>query len=146
MRYTNDMQLLQYIYQNAKIGSSSLKIINSNYKNNDTNINFIIEEQIKKYDNLYKKASKELNKCGEEAKNTIQIPIIVTYTGIKIEIDENTNNNTISDALLKISILGIIDIQKVLKQHTKASKDILLLGTELLKIEEDFSKNLKDFF
>lgn len=141
MEYTSNMKLLQYIYQNAKIGSSSLKIINSNYKNKE--LNNILENQIKNYDLICKKSTKELNEFGQEAQNTIQIPIIITYSGIKIEINDTTTKEQITNSLLKTTVLGIIDIQKILKQHSTANKNILLIAKELLTIEENFSKQLK---
>lgn len=140
MEDKNNMEMLYYIYQNSKIGSNTLKTTISVIR--DKTLKKTLEKQSKNYINISNKTSKLLNKNGLDIQTTIQIPIIKTYTGLKIDKTVDNNDFNIAKSLNQTSLIGITDITKVIHKFKKINPSILSLGKELLTIEKKFVSDL----
>lgn len=135
-----DLELLQYIYQNAKMGESSLKVIKEDVK--DDKLRLDIEKQIKGYKDIASKAGGFILKSGDDIEATRSISKIMTYTGIKINMALNNKTEHIAEVLIEGSTMGVIDITKNIKRYEACAKNTVALAKSLLSFEQ---KNIEIF-
>ena len=140
MNNYTDTTLLLYIYQNAKVGSSSLRNIIDKIK--DKQLIKLLQLQINNYNKIIKSATFELSKIGQDEQDTIQIPKITTYTGTKL--DNLDNSTEVVSTLLTTTSLGNNDLEKVL-DNSYSNKNVLNLGKKLQNCESNFIYNLQNY-
>ena len=107
-----NVEILEYIYQNAKMGAENLtsliKILNE--KNNK--IKKIIEEELKEYENFIKDSEKLLKKYEATPKEKGVIANVMAYMEMKVELLKDNSDAKIADMLIKGFTMGKIDIEK----------------------------------
>lgn len=141
-----NVEILEYIYQNVKIGSENLtrliKILNE--KNNK--IKKIIEEELKEYENFIKDSENLLKKYHATPKEKGVIADIMAYMEIKIEVIKDNSDAKIADMLIKGFTMGKIDIEKKIKRYSKDVKpEILKLAKKLAKFNNENIELLKKY-
>lgn len=140
-------EMLTYIYQNAKMGEGSctdlIKILNGK----DNKIKIHVEEELKEYEKIVKKASKMLDKRGiDKPKDKGMMAEMMSKIGINMELMKDNSDARIADMLIKGFTMGNIDINKKIDRYEKEiDKDILKLARELLDFGKKSIEKLKPY-
>jgi len=138
-----EKELLDYIYQNAKMGIVGIDNIKSVIK--DEEFLKTIREQEKDYYAICQEATSLLLERNESVKDISGMAKIMTYIDAKLKTNEDTSTNVLAKMMIKGSNRGIIEIQEKLNRYDQADKKVVRLAKNLLKIEKRNLDNLKKF-
>lgn len=130
-------ELLEYIYQNSKMGVKSCTNLINILNTKDNKIKKIVEGELKGYEEFVKKTEKLLKKHKVEPKEKGVMSDIMSKIGMNMEMMKDNSDAKVADMLTKGFTMGNVDIAKKIDRYEKdADKDILALAKELL----DFGK------
>lgn len=138
-----DTELLNYIYQNAKMGIVGIDNIKDEIT--DENLLCTIREQQKDYYEICNKATKLILENNEDIKDISSIAKLMTYFDAKLNTLDDKSNTNIAKLMMKGSNKGIIEIHEKLNNSKGADKKVISLAKELLRIEKRNLDNLKKF-
>lgn len=133
-----EVEFLEYIYQNAKMGIESIgRLIKS--RNKDDKLDQIFKEQLHDYTKIANSARGMLKRRNKETKEIGVMSKIATYMTIKMNLSKENPDKEAVDMVIKGSQMGIEQITKHLKDYRIKSKTVINLANRLISIEE---KNL----
>lgn len=140
-----EIELLEYIYQNTKICQESIaRIIKTRDKKDN------LEETIKRQYLEYKKISNSAKNMLERRKKKVSDEInvmakIVTYMEIKKNIDKDDSTTEIAILLIEGSKVGIEQIKNRLENTRITNKPILNLVNRLVELEKNNIRELEKY-
>ena len=130
-------ELLEYIYQNSKMGVKNCTNLINILNTKDNKIKKIVEGELKGYEEFVKKSEKLLKKHKVEPKEKGLMADIMSKIGMNMEMMKDNSDAKVADMLTKGFTMGNVDRAKKIDRYEKdADKDILALAKELL----DFGK------
>lgn len=138
-----DVELLNYIYQNAKMGIVGIDNIKSSIK--DKSFLKLIKEQENDYYEICTKAMKYLSLYDSERKNVNIMAKTMTFLDAKTKLMKDNSVSQMAKMMMEGNNMGIIAITEKLNNYTDASKKVIKLAKELLEIEELNLENLKKY-
>ncbi len=137
-----NIELLQYIYQNCDMGVKSCTNLINILNGKDNKIKKVVEGELKGYENYLKKAEKILKKHKIEPKEKGIMTDIMSKMGMNMEMMKDNSDSRVADMLTKGFTMGNVDIAKKIDRFTgDADKEIVDLAKELL----DFGKKNIEF-
>lgn len=139
-------ELLQYLYQDAKMGTSTLTTLIKTINEKDNKIKKIVEGQIKGYENFLKETEKLLKKLKVEPKEKSMMANMGAFMGIKVEMLKDNSDARIADMLTRGFTMGVVDITKRIDNYKcDADKNILNLAKKMLKFHQENIELLKPY-
>ena len=139
-------ELLEYIYQNADMGSKSLTNLLNTINGKDNKIKKIIEDELKEYERFLKDSKKLMKNYKVEVKSKGIMAGIGSFMGIKMEMFKDNSDARIADMLTKGLTMGQIDITKKIKNYEKvADKEVIDLAKKILEFNENSFNALKSY-
>lgn len=140
---SEDVELLNYIYQNAKMGIVGIDNIKSSIK--DKEFLKLIKEQENDYYQICTKAIKYLSLYNCERKNVNMLAKTMTFIDAKKKLMMDNSVSQIAKMMIEGNNMGIIAITEKLNNYRDVSKKVKKLAKELLEIEELNLENLKQY-
>lgn len=138
-----NIEMLNYIYQNAQMGENTLEQLMKISK--DENFNKLLGSQFSEYKEIFNEAQQKLTALNKEAKDLSAGRKVMTYIMINFETLKDSSPSHISQMLIQGSTMGIIAITKNLKEYKDANQDIISLGQKLLEFEQQNVEECKKF-
>ncbi len=141
-----NVEILEYIYQNAKMGAENLTILIKILNGKDNKIKKIVEGELKGYENFIKDSEKLLKKYKATPKEKGAIAEVMAYMEMKVELLKDNSDAKIADMLIKGLTMGKIDIEKKVNRYNKdAESEILKLAEKLAKFNDENIDLLKKY-
>lgn len=142
--YAN-LELLNYIYQNAQMGIESLKELIE--ISEDTNFKKVMEKQLQYYKDAFEEAGYLIGEVHEIPKGIGVMQNISTSTMIKAKTLTNKTPSHIAEMLIQGTTMGIIELRKHLNHYTEneVDKRSLELARKLMDNEEQHIEELKKY-
>ena len=140
---TQDMALLNFIYQNAEMGKETIPKLTKIVE--DVNFRRVLEDQLTEYQEIFNKAEEKIQKEGGDAKGISTMERVSASTMLNLNTLLDKSNTHIAEMMLQGSNMGIIDITKKLKECPDAEPETTRLAQRLLKMEERNLEQLKEF-
>lgn len=141
-----NIELLQYIYQNCDMGVKSCTSLINILNGKDNKIKKIIEGELKGYENYLKKSEKLLKKYNIEPKEKGIMADIMSKMGMNMEMMKDNSDARVADMLTKGFTMGNVDISKKIDRYEgDCEKDILDLAKELLEFGKKNIELLKPY-
>lgn len=135
IKMNEEIEFLEYIYQNAKMGVESIgRLIKS--RNKDDKLDKVFKEQLHDYNKIANSARGMLKRRHKETKELGVMSKIATYMTIKMNLSKENPDKEAVDMVLKGSRMGIDQITKNLEQYRIKSKTVINLANRLLMMEE----------
>lgn len=139
---SEEVEFLEYIYQNAKMGIESIgRLIKSRDKNDE--LDKVFKEQLHDYNKVANSARGMLKRRKKETKDISIMSKIATYMTIKMNLSKENPDKEAIDMVIKGSKMGIEQIGKHLKEYRLKSKTVINLANRLIAIEENNIEKLK---
>ena len=136
-----EVDFLEYIYQNAKMGIESIgRLIKS--RNKDDDLDKILKEQLHDYNKIANSARGMLKRRNKETKEIGVMSKIATYMTIKMNLSKENPDKEAVDMVIKGSQMGIEQINKHLNEYRIKSKTVVNLANRLITIEKNNSEKL----
>lgn len=140
---TQDMALLQFIYQNAEMGKETLPKLTKIVDNTD--FRRVMESQLAEYQEISNRAEEKIKEANEEAKGIGTMEKMSAYTMLNLNTLLDKSASHIAEMLMQGSNMGIIDITKKRKECPEAAPDTLRLADQLLRTEQRNLEEVKAF-
>ncbi len=142
----NSNELLEYIYNDALMGTKSMKTLLNTINDKDNKIKDVVEDILKEYDSYLKECKKLLSKQKITPKNPSILAEMGSFMGIKIEMMKDNSDSRVSDMIIKGLNMGVIDLGKKIEDFKdKADKNTLSLAKRMKEMQESEIEALKKF-
>ena len=131
-----EVEFLEYIYQNAKMGIESIgRLIKS--RNKDDKLDEIFKEQLNDYNKIANSARGMLKRRNRKTKEIGVMSKIATYMTIKMNLSKENPDKEAIDMVMKGSRMGIDQINKHLQEYKIKSKSVMNIANRLISIEQN---------
>lgn len=141
-----NMELLNFVYENAEMGVHSLNNLSNILRNKDNKIKGLIEDELKEYNSFLKESEKLLKKNKVEPKKTNLMAKISSKMGIAMETMKDNSDPAIASMVIEGLTMGIVEMETKIENYKKlVDKKILKLSTKFLKFQEEEIEKLKTF-
>lgn len=141
-----NMELLNFVYENAEMGMHSLNNLSDILRNKDNKIKGLIEDELKEYNSFLKESEKLLKKNKIEPKKTNLMAKISSKMGIAMETMKDNSDPAIASMIIEGLTMGIVEMETKIENYKKLlDKKILKLSTKFLKFQEEEIEKLKTF-
>lgn len=141
-----NMELLNYVHENAEMGVHSLNNLKEALKNKDNKIKGLLDDEIKEYNNFLKESEKLLKKNKVEPKKTNLMSKLSSKMGITMETLKDNSDAAIASMVIEGVTMGIVNMQTKIENYKKiVDKKILKLSVKFLKFQEEEIEKLKTF-
>lgn len=139
-------ELLELIYENSNMGTSSTTDVLKAIKNKECKIKSLLEEINKDYEKIAKESEKLLKKYKTEPQKTSAFSKAMASMGVKKEIMMDNSDAKIADMMIQGITMGNLELTKHIDNYkNEADKKILNLASELKKIGENYIEKLKAY-
>lgn len=138
-----NIEMLNYIYQNSDMGIISINQILKNI--DDKEFKEILKEQLDDYNSIAKSSKELLREKGREEKDINMMNKIESYVSIKMSTMKDNTSSHLAEMMIKGSNMGIIDITKNLNKYNNIESSTKKLARNLLNIEEKNIEKLKPY-
>lgn len=136
-------ELLNFVYQNAQMGTVTLNELSGIVGNDDFKRH--MNAQLEGYRSMEDQAKKLLEENGCDEKGLTAFEKIRTYLMIDLQTLTDRSASHVAEMMMIGSNMGVINAIKNLKKYENAEKDIKNLMERLLKFEEENIRQLKKF-
>ena len=141
-----NMELLNFVYENAEMGVHTLNNLSDILRNKDNKIKGLIEDELKEYNSFLKEAEKLLKKNKFEPKKTNLMAKISSKMGVAMETMKDNSDPAIASMVIEGLTMGIVEMETKIENYKKlVDKKILKLSTKFLKFQEEEIEKLKTF-
>lgn len=141
-----NMELLNFVYENAEMGVHTLNNLSDILRNKDNKIKGLIEDELKEYNSFLKEAEKLLKKNKVEPKKTNLMAKISSKMGVALETMKDNSDPAIASMVIEGLTMGIVEMETKIENYKKlVDKKILKLSTKFLKFQEEEIEKLKTF-
>lgn len=138
-----NIELLNYIYQNAEMGKDSTEHLLKICEDNE--LKKVLQSQLSEYKKVFDIADNKIKSANKDPKELSSIAKLSTDIMLNLKTLKDKSSSHISEMMIQGSTMGIIDITKKLNEYNDASKDILDLGENLLKFQQEKIEEFKKF-
>lgn len=138
-----NIEMLNYIYQNAEMGKTAIEQIMKEVKYLE--FRDVLKEQLKDYESILNKCDSLLALEGKLPKNIEVMPKIMSYFSIKFNTLKDDNLSHIAEIIINGSTMGITEITKNLNKYHHLHSSTKDIANKLLRIEQDNIEVLKKY-
>lgn len=143
MVMNQNVELLNFIYQNAEMGVITIKQLLDIVKDEDFCRH--LKSQLEEYEQIHSKARDLLEKHGFDEKGIGTFEKLRTYLMINMQTLTDKTPSHIAEMMIIGSNMGIIDAVKNINHYADAESDLISLMKKLLQVEENNVQQLKKF-
>lgn len=136
-------ELLNYIYQNARLGVISLDDLKNHIS--DIKLKEYVVDLYHDYASICDEAINYFIKLGHKETDLSTMIKVNTYISINVKSILDNSPKNIAKIIYDNSNTGIIAIKSVLNKFNLCDEDVRSLGNKLLKIEQKNLESLKKF-
>jgi len=139
-------ELLVLLYENTKMGVTSTKKLITLIKEKDNKIKFILEEQLQRYESLFKDCKKIMKEEKVKAPKSRLLKNLTANTAMSMEISKDNSDSKIASIMTRGFTMGNINIESKIKEYKKeANKNTLNLANNILEFGEKQVELLKKY-
>jgi len=136
-------EMLNFIYQNSQMGVHTIEQLIDMV--DDEEFKRQLDSQYNEYKEIHCQAKQMLNENGYDEKGIGSLDKIKTYLMINFQTLTDKSTSHIAEMLIIGSNMGVINAIKNLRKYKETEPDIINLMKNLLDIEENNIKALKEF-
>jgi len=141
-----NLELLQYIYQNAEMGVFSTTKLIQDINDKENKIKKVVEGILKGYENFLQESEKQIKKRDLDVKSNGMMAKMGSAMGIKKETKKDNSDAAIAHMLIEGLTMGVVDITSKLKNYKNdADSKIVSLADRFLKFQEESIEFLKKY-
>lgn len=141
-----NMELLNFVYENAEMGVHTLNNLSDILRKKDNKIKGLIEDELKEYNNFLKESEKLLKKNKLEPKKTNLMAKFSSKMGIAMETMKDNSDPAIASMVIEGLTMGIVEMETKIENYKKiVDKKILKLSNKFVKFQEEEIEKLKTF-
>lgn len=143
MPTSDTIKLLNECNSGIKMGVQSIKEVIDNAE--DKELINILNKYLKEHERLGNKAHEYLNKFHDNSKEPSTIITAMSWIKINLKMLQGNKDAQIADLMTDGCNMGIKSIAKHLNKYHESSSEVKELATDIIKLEENFSLDLRKF-
>lgn len=136
-------ELLDYIYQNAQMGTESISHLIKIAE--DVDFRRTLEDQLCEYQKVLDEAEEMIQRRGQSAEGVGPMAKISSYIMVELKTFTDKSPSKMAKMMLQGSTMGVLEITKRIKEYQGANKEVLNLAQDLLKTEQHNVDELKKY-
>lgn len=141
---SNELELLNYIYQNAEMGKDTIAHLIQ--VTDSVEFRKQLEIQLTEYQNIFDAADQAIQKKRQEAEGIGSFAKISSYMMINFKTLMDKSPSHIAEMMIQGSTMGVVDMTKRIKEYEDSvDRDTLDLAHKLLKTEQRNIEAMKQF-
>ena len=141
-----DIELLEYIYENAKMGSTAMDRLCELLNDKDNLIKKDITTTQKGYDKFKKDSEKLLKKEKYHAEPQDKIAEMMSKMGIKKEVKKDNSDAAIAKMVIEGLNMGIVEMESKLKRYKdETDKKVFKIAKDFLKFQKEEVGKYKNY-
>ena len=138
-----NIELLNYIYQNAEMGKQTIPQLLEVVE--DADFRKLLESQLREYQEIWEAAAAMIRSENGEAKGLSAMAKVSSYISVNFNTMIDKTSSHLAEMMMKGSNMGIIEITQKIKKYADADSGALALAHKLLKTEERNVEQLKQY-
>ncbi len=138
-----EINFLNRIYQNSKMGEQSIDTMLKNVKN--PRLRHVMEQQKEGYSMLSRKAQRQLHLHREIPQDKSKLSKLSSQLAIQMKLQQSQKPSHLAGMLIQGSTMGIIDATQHLHKYRYASPCVKNLAGEVIRFEEKNIQQLKHY-
>lgn len=139
----HSMKLLQECSSGCNMALESLNQVREYVI--DDQLMSVMDTYKRKHEDLEIRATHLLKECGKCEQEPSKMASAFSYATAEIKLMMNDDNHQIAKLMMNGCNMGVQSISTYRNDYPDASKEVMKLAEDLIKIEEDFMKDLKQF-
>jgi uncharacterized radical SAM superfamily Fe-S cluster-containing enzyme len=138
-----EVEFLNIVYEDAHIGSESIEYVTG--KIEDANMLKDLQNQHSQYTDLSNKATSQIANHNQVPKSRNSVSKAGLRSRVRFNTLMNKSNDNVAEVMIQESMIGVIDMSRVLKQFSEIPQETKQLGQELIGIEENNMQIMKQY-
>ncbi|MCX7694368.1 MAG: PA2169 family four-helix-bundle protein [Caloramator sp.] len=138
-----NIELLNYIHQNAQMGIETLKQLIKETK--DENMKNVLQRHLNEYQKFYDMTDSKLKSKNIEPKELNFLSKTFTDLMINLKTLRDKSPSHMAEMLIQGSTMGIVDMTKKIKEYQGVEKETLDIANGLLQFEQKSVDEYKGF-
>ncbi|MFY9197853.1 MAG: hypothetical protein WBK75_00210 [Acutalibacteraceae bacterium] len=138
-----EVEFLNIVYEDAQIGSESIEYVTG--KIEDANMLKDLQNQHSQYTDLSNKATSQIANHNQVPKSRNSVSKAGLRSRVRFNTLMNKSNDNVAEVMIQESMIGVIDMSRVLKQFSEIPQETKQLGQELIGIEENNMQIMKQY-
>lgn len=138
-----NIELLNYIYQNAEMGKQTIPQLLEVAE--DASFRKLLESQLREYQEIWEAAASMIRSENGEAKGLNAMAKVSSYISVNFNTMIDKSSSHLAEMMMKGSNMGVIEITQKIKRYENADSGALALAHKLLKTEERNVEQLKQY-
>ncbi|NBK97233.1 MAG: hypothetical protein EOM50_04340 [Erysipelotrichia bacterium] len=136
-----NIQLLNFIYQNAQMGVETIQQLLDIVKEDD--FRKYLKEKQEGYDQMLHDAKSKLHEHGYDEQGLTTFEKIKTYFMINIQTLNDDSTSHIAEMMMIGSTMGVINTIRSIRKYQNSDKHLLMMMKTLQDFEEKSYQDLK---
>lgn len=138
-----DAELLNSIYQNAKMGEEALNTVITSVDSD--HMKSELQSQMAGYSDLYSQAQRKMAEQRVEPRDVDRLTKASTYIGAKINTLLDHSTSHIAELLIQGSTMGVIEMTESMNKFTNASTPVKDLANKVVTFENQNIERMKTY-
>lgn len=138
-----EVDFLNRLYQNSKMGEHSIDVILKSVKN--PRLQYSLQKQKEGYSQLSRKAERQIHLKREVPQDNSRLTRLSSAIGIHMNTLTNKKPSHLAQMLIQGSTIGMIDATQHLHKYQYVSPKVKGLANEMIQFEEENIQKLKHF-
>lgn len=143
MNEKQNMELLQYVYQNVKMGEDNIRTLLPVVK--DAELKTHLHKQMSGYGKFSNQAEEEIYRRNGKPKENSIMAKMAARMGVKMKTMQEHSPTRIAEMTIQGSTMGIVDITEHLNRCKEADSAAQKLANDVLHFEQNNIERLKSF-
>lgn len=140
---TRDIELLQFIRQNAQMGTVTLSALADML--GEGSMKSAVQKQLAEYQFVFDVAGRKLDSAAAEAKDVSPMMQTAATAMLNIQSITDKSESHIAEMVIVGSTRGVIQTTRRIRDYKNADVDVVNLAYRLLSIEKNNIDDLKHF-
>lgn len=137
------IKLLKECDAGAKMGIEGIKEVLDKVENE--NLKSILEKYLQDHKKLEDKIKGELDKFHDEEKEPNPIAKVMSWMKTNVKLIKGEHDKVIADLMTEGCNMGIKSICRYMNQYPNALENIKKLCYDLVELEENFAKDMREY-
>ena len=137
------IKLLKECDAGAKMGIEGIKEVLDKVENE--NLKSILEKYLQDHKKLEDKIKGELDKFHDEEKEPNPIAKAMSWMKVNFKLIKGEHDKVIADLMIEGCNMGIKSICRYINQYPNALENIKKLCYDLVELEENFAKDMREY-
>lgn len=139
----NTVELLKECSSGCQMGMESVKKMREYAK--DSKLDELLEAYGEKHRGLEGRISNLLSQYGEEEKAPAKMAEVMSKMDMSVKMFMHPEDSQVAKLMMDGCNMGIQSVSEYVNKYPDASKESQDIAKDLIKIEEDFMKEMKEF-